>query len=222
MLQRYGPGWRARPLSAHTFTVQLKTYARWAGLEEALISPHVLRLTAAKNMLSQGRSLAEIGEALGHRDLGATRKLLKALRSEDTPACLAPGHRRGVRGGKPGNINGDPLRRYILEMLTTEGLCGPIPSVGAVRLELRILRQAMQGLMARTRRVKDLDLAMQLLDILGVAAMRITRLVEVEHSLAGYNPYEEDRRLDQRYQELQEDEEDGYSALRRLIEESVR
>lgn len=66
-LNRYG-----MPLSRQYFFMQIKKYAKMAGIEED-ISPHTLRHCFATHMLENGAELRALQEMLGHTNLSTTQ-----------------------------------------------------------------------------------------------------------------------------------------------------
>ena len=66
-LNRYG-----EPLSRQYFFLQIKKYAKMAGIEED-ISPHTLRHCFATHMLENGAELKALQEMLGHTNLSTTQ-----------------------------------------------------------------------------------------------------------------------------------------------------
>ena len=66
-LNRYG-----EPLSRQYFFLQIKKYAKIAGIEED-ISPHTLRHCFATHMLENGAELKALQEMLGHTNLSTTQ-----------------------------------------------------------------------------------------------------------------------------------------------------
>lgn len=66
-LNRYG-----EPLSRQYFFLQIKKYAKEAGIEED-ISPHTLRHCFATHMLENGAELRALQEMLGHTNLSTTQ-----------------------------------------------------------------------------------------------------------------------------------------------------
>jgi hypothetical protein len=88
-----------------------------------------------------------------------------------------------------------------------------------LRLEIWILRLALCRLVAVSMDVQDVNSAMRILSVVGRACIRIMRLIEAEQKLERFDPVSEDRQLDQRYEELLEEEGDQFEAARRLIEE---
>lgn len=81
-------------------------------------------------------------------------------------------------------MNADGLRRYLVEMPTTEGMGGPIPTFGAVWLEIRFLPQAISKLDEEAEQIQDLDTAIKVLNVTGLASMRVVKLVEIQRSLS--------------------------------------
>lgn len=66
-LNRYG-----KPLSRQYFFLQIKKYAKEAGIEQE-ISPHTLRHCFATHMLENGAELRALQEMLGHANLSTTQ-----------------------------------------------------------------------------------------------------------------------------------------------------
>lgn len=66
-LNRYG-----KPLSRQYFFLQIKKYAKEAGIDED-ISPHTLRHCFATHMLENGAELRALQEMLGHSNLSTTQ-----------------------------------------------------------------------------------------------------------------------------------------------------
>jgi integrase len=68
---------RVFPTSATAFGVNLRRYARAAGLGD--VSPHALRHTAAKLRRDAGASIEDVGRLLGHRTIATTARYLARL-----------------------------------------------------------------------------------------------------------------------------------------------
>ena len=68
------------PIGGEGFRVNLKRYAKRAGLEG--VSPHVLRHSAAKLRRDTGATIEDIGTFLGHRSLHTTSRYLARLEGE--------------------------------------------------------------------------------------------------------------------------------------------
>jgi hypothetical protein len=216
----YGEGWQKHRLGAGSVGRLVQRYAGWAGLPAKEITPKALRYTAGVRKWQAGASVEELQELLGHAEVESTRAWLKEVRAGQGARGAAYHSQRRMRGGSLGNSNADVLKRYLIEMLTTEGLGGRVQTRGDLRLEIWILRLALCRLVAVSMEIKDVDSAMRILNVVGRACIRIMRLIEMEHKLEWFDPVSEDRQLDRRYAELLEEEEgDQFEAARRLIEE---
>ena len=64
---------RGRRLTRQAVWQMMKKVAALAGLEPALISPHVLRHSAATHMIEGGADLRSIQELLGHASISTTQ-----------------------------------------------------------------------------------------------------------------------------------------------------
>ena len=69
-------GQRKEPLSAHAIYDVVSKYGKQAGLED--VTPHTLRHTFARTLISQGVPLSDVADLLGHSSLDTTRIYTKA------------------------------------------------------------------------------------------------------------------------------------------------
>jgi hypothetical protein len=147
--KRLGENWQNRPLGINTIERALRTYVRWAGVDEAAATPSALRFTAARMRLEAGDSLEQLSEFLGNSCLDVTRAVVRSLTASEEQrrirrrqlktagAAGAAGQaqeapRRQKRGAQPGNLNalkydwgyieGAPSDAEFLEALTSGGL----------------------------------------------------------------------------------------------------
>jgi integrase len=70
-------GRKGTPLTSHAFAHNLKRYAREAGIKK--IHVHQLRHTFGRMVADEAGSLAEVQEALGHRDQATTRVYVQRI-----------------------------------------------------------------------------------------------------------------------------------------------
>lgn len=82
-------GQPGKPLSSHAFVRNLKRYARDAGIGE--IHLHQLRHTYGRLVAEESGSLAEVQEALGHKNLATTRVYVRrvAVKRDKFGAAIA-------------------------------------------------------------------------------------------------------------------------------------
>jgi integrase/recombinase XerD len=73
-------GQRGEPLSAHAIYDVVVKYGRLAGL--ANVTPHTLRHTFARTLLSSGASLNDVADLLGHSSLDTTRIYTRASETD--------------------------------------------------------------------------------------------------------------------------------------------
>lgn len=216
----YGEAWQGHRLGAGSVGRLVQRYAGWAGLPAKEITPKALRYTAGVRKWQAGGSVEELQELLGHAEVESTRRWIEEFRSGNGMRKAAYRSQRRKQGARIGNSNADVLKRYLIEMMTTEGLSGRVQTRGDLRLEIWILRLALYRLVAVSMDVNDVNSAMRILSVIGRACIRIMRLIEAEQKLEWFDPVSEDRQLDQRYEELLEEERGNqYEAARRLIEE---
>jgi site-specific recombinase XerD len=86
------------PIGGEGFRVNLKRYAKRAGLEG--VSPHVLRHSAAKLRRESGSSIEDIGTFLGHRSLHTTSRYLARLEGEHDTGWYGVAAALGVAMGE--------------------------------------------------------------------------------------------------------------------------
>jgi integrase/recombinase XerD len=79
-LESLAPDARLFPISSQGFYLNLRRYARKAGLEG--LKPHDLRHSAAKLRRDTGASLEDVSGFLGHQNLATTARYLKRLEGE--------------------------------------------------------------------------------------------------------------------------------------------
>jgi integrase len=76
-----------KALSGHgVYKDVVKKYARLIGIEEAAVSVHGMRATAATNALEHEADIAKVQEWLGHASISTTRLYdRRRMRAEDSP-----------------------------------------------------------------------------------------------------------------------------------------
>jgi len=79
-VQQLFVGQRGEPLSAHAIYDVVVKYARLAGLNG--VSPHTLRYTFARALLTAGTPPTDVADLLGHNSLDATRIYTKASETD--------------------------------------------------------------------------------------------------------------------------------------------
>lgn len=178
----YGEDWQNHELAAGSVGRSIQMYAGWAGLAATEITPKALRYTAGRRKWKSGCSLAELGRFLGHSDVETTRLWVKSLEAGAGQKGAAYRSKRRKRGAKPGNSNADVLSRYLVNMLTTEGLDETIQPSGSVQLELAMMRQALRKLFDEAMKVPNIDAAVKTVNVMGAACMRMARLMESERA----------------------------------------
>ena len=78
-----------RPLASRTIRARLKAYAVAAGLDPTQIRPHSGRVFFVTQSYLKTRDLERVARAVGHRELGTTRRYLRlGTALEDHPASL--------------------------------------------------------------------------------------------------------------------------------------
>jgi integrase/recombinase XerD len=80
-----------RPLTRQAFFLLLKQVALAAGLDPALVSPHVLRHSFATHMLSRGADLRSLQMLLGHSDI-STVEIYTHTQAERLRKVVEEGH----------------------------------------------------------------------------------------------------------------------------------
>jgi site-specific recombinase XerD len=88
------PDARLFAVSAHGFYLNLRRYAKWAGLGN--VAPHVLRHSAAKLRRTTGSSLEDVSAFLGHRSLATTHVYLQRLEGETDTGWTAVAAALGI------------------------------------------------------------------------------------------------------------------------------
>jgi site-specific recombinase XerD len=78
--QNFLIGQRGEPLSTHGIYDAVVKYGRLAGLDE--VTPHALRHTFARTLLSSGTSINDVADLLGHSSLDTTRIYTKASETD--------------------------------------------------------------------------------------------------------------------------------------------
>ncbi|MFL5655391.1 MAG: tyrosine-type recombinase/integrase [Ktedonobacteraceae bacterium] len=73
-------GQRGEPLSAHAIYDVVVKYGRKAGLED--VTPHTLRHTFARTLITAGSPLSDVADLLGHSSLDTTRIYTKASETD--------------------------------------------------------------------------------------------------------------------------------------------
>jgi integrase/recombinase XerD len=80
-----------KPLTRQAFFLLLKQVALAAGLDPALVSPHVLRHSFATHMLSRGADLRSLQMLLGHSDI-STVEIYTHTQAERLRKAVEEGH----------------------------------------------------------------------------------------------------------------------------------
>ena len=79
-IQNFLIGQRGERLSAHAIYDVVVKYARLAGLDE--VTPHTLRHTFARTLLTSGTSINDVADLLGHSSLDTTRIYTRASETD--------------------------------------------------------------------------------------------------------------------------------------------
>lgn len=86
-------------LTRQRFAQLLKDLARDAEVEEARVSPHILRHAFATHLLSRGADLRSVQKMLGHADI-ATTQIYTHMISESLKETVEQSHPIAQKGGK--------------------------------------------------------------------------------------------------------------------------
>ena len=80
---------RTRPISTRSVLMMLKSYARKAGLDPKVIRPHGGRVFFVTEAYRRTHDLEGIAHAVGHANLGSTRKYLRYVAEHKDHAALS-------------------------------------------------------------------------------------------------------------------------------------
>ena len=99
-----------RPLTRQGFDRILAEAGRAAGIDAAMLSPHVLRHSFASHMLAHGADLRSLQMLLGHADI-ATTQIYTHVQAERLQRLVEAHHPLASQARGPGSGEGRPERR---------------------------------------------------------------------------------------------------------------